>query len=354
MNKGKILVVDNLEYARQSLGNMLTLTGYQVHTAGSPKEAKDLLQRRPVHLAVIDLRLLDHSNGRDVSGITLASEIDPLIPCIILTAFAEEIGYEVVRDALGSLSRERAPAVDFIAKRESPQALREAIARAFQQRVRINFDLKVTLEGQSSLQPLLKRLISPERCLDLRLSVDNIEEEWKELLQKLFYEDTAIDVSLHLPLMAEETGVVMVRCYRQGQRYGAPMLVRFGERKAIEKELREGRDWEPAGLKVTRQKDAFTWNWGGITYAFKRIYSELSILSLTCCPGEKIAIDFRGSGGQNFATQTVNPLHIDVTHYGRFAADVRHSSNWRFRVKDIGQGLYRELFADQQEAKDRL
>jgi len=352
MNKGKILLVDNLEHARQALGDMLTLTGYQVHTAGSPDEAKEVLQREPVHLAVIDLRLLDHFNERDTSGITLAGELDPLIPCIIITAFEREIGFEVVRKALGSLPTGRAPAVDFIAKSESPRALLEAIARAFREKVRVNFDLKVTLEGQPSLQPLVEKVASPERRVDLGFSTDEIEEELRELLQKLFYEDTAIDISLRLPLMAEEAGTVIVRRYRQGQRYGASMLVRFGEREAIDRELKERQGWELPELEVIRQRDAFTWHWGGIAYAFRRTYPALSVLSLTCCPEEKTFIDFRGSDGQTFAAQTVNPVHIDVNLYTKLADDARRSSDWRFKVKDIGQRLDRELFTDQPEVRD--
>lgn len=352
MNKGKILLVDNLAHVRQSIGNLLTLTGYQVYTAASPEEAKEVLRKEPVHLAIIDLRLLDHSNERDTSGLTLAGELDPLIPCIIITAFEREIGFEVVRQALSSLPTGRAPAVDFIAKSEGPQALLEAIARAFQEKVMINFDLKVTLEGQSSLQPLVEKMASPEHRVDLGFSTDEIEEELRELLQKLFYEDTAIDVSLRLPLMAEEAGTAMVRRYRQGQRYGASTLVRFGEREAIDRELKEGQGWEPAGLEVTRQRDAFTWHWGGIAYAFKRIYPALSVLSLTCCPKERTSIDFRGSGGQTFAIHTANPLHIDVARYAKLADDARRSPDWRFKVKDIGQRLYRELFTDQPEVRD--
>ncbi len=83
MSKGKILLVDNLAHVRESVGNLLTLTGYLVYTAASPEEAKEVLRKKPVHLALIDLRLLDHSNERDTSGITLAGELDPLIPCII-------------------------------------------------------------------------------------------------------------------------------------------------------------------------------------------------------------------------------------------------------------------------------
>lgn len=352
MHKGKILLVDNLAHVRESIGNLLTLTGYQVYTAASPEEAKEVLRKKPVHLALIDLRLLDHSNQQDTSGITLAGELDPLIPCIIITAFEREIGYEVVRQALGSLPTGRAPAVDFIAKSEGPQALLEAIARVFQERVRINFDLKVTLEGQSSLQPLVERVISPERCVGLGFSTEEIEEELRELLQKLFHEDTAIDVSLRPPLRAEEARTVMIRRYRQGQRYGASMLVRFGEREAIDRELKEGQSWEPAGLEVTRQKDAFTWHWGGIAYAFRRTYPALSVLSLTCCSEERTSIDFRGSDGQTLAIRTANPLHIDVARHARLADDARRSPDWRFQVKDVGQRLYRELFTDQPEVRD--
>ena len=46
MNKGKILLIDNTDYIRQSVGDMLKINGYKVYLAANAEEAIKIFQSR--------------------------------------------------------------------------------------------------------------------------------------------------------------------------------------------------------------------------------------------------------------------------------------------------------------------
>ena len=91
MAKFKILVADNDDSFRQSLAkDVLEPEGYQVYQAGNPAEARLILDRELIHLAIIDIRLTDDENPHDKSGFLLCAEIDPSVARIVLTAYPPE------------------------------------------------------------------------------------------------------------------------------------------------------------------------------------------------------------------------------------------------------------------------
>jgi hypothetical protein len=78
-------------------------------------------------VAVVDIRLVDDTDEKDVSGLTLAKETDPSIPKIILTGFPT---YDAVREALGPSLNGLPLAVGFVAKNEGLYKLLAAIQLA--------------------------------------------------------------------------------------------------------------------------------------------------------------------------------------------------------------------------------
>lgn len=345
MYKGTILLVDNDPSILPPLRDFLEANGYQMHTARNPEEARDLLSCQRVHLAVIDLRLRDNADKRDTSGVALAREIDPLIPCIILTGFAREIGYDVVRAAMRALPSGRAAAVDLISKGEGPDVLLKAIEGAFEQHVRINFQLSVTVAEGPSLQEVARRAFSgPERAR-LGLPFAAIEKEIKELLQKLFREAISIQVSLRLPPGCEEERAVLVRWTTGEKLPQRPMLVRFTPRDQVEGTNRTDLDWQPTGLNTEVEETAIVHHLGAVAYDFNRDFAAPDALSLSLQPGQPVTIDFRGGEIAPFQTQTVNPLHLAADRRKKEAESARHSSNQRFAFKNLGQDLYDDIFA---------
>lgn len=87
----KILVADNDESFRQSLAkDVLEPEGYQVFQAGSPDEARLILDKELIHLAIVDIRLTDDDDPHDTSGFLLCGEMDSSVARIVLTAYPPE------------------------------------------------------------------------------------------------------------------------------------------------------------------------------------------------------------------------------------------------------------------------
>ena len=124
MQERTILFADNDPDFLETRKESLEKAGYRVITATNPTEAKEALEQEQVDAAILDIRLKDDQDDRDMSGLTLAKGTAPTIPKIILTAFPS---YEKVREALGPGYEGKAAAVDFIAKQEGPEALLQAL-----------------------------------------------------------------------------------------------------------------------------------------------------------------------------------------------------------------------------------
>jgi len=84
MNTGaKILIVDDEQYLRTSLGLLLERAGYSITMASSGKDALDTIRVKHYDLVFLDLRMPD-MDGLEVLPLLL--EAQPGIPVLILTA----------------------------------------------------------------------------------------------------------------------------------------------------------------------------------------------------------------------------------------------------------------------------
>jgi DNA-binding NtrC family response regulator len=86
MSKATVLVVDDQESIRHFVGKALEDDGYELKSAGSIREARELLAQDMPDLAVLDLKLPDGS------GLDLLREIrknQPELTVILMTAFGE-------------------------------------------------------------------------------------------------------------------------------------------------------------------------------------------------------------------------------------------------------------------------
>ncbi len=127
MKKAIILFADNDEEFLATRRNTLEQEGYQVLSALNPDEARNILEQGNIDVAILDLRLMNDNDEKDLSGLNLAKRVAPAIPKIILTKFPT---VEAVREALAPQLIGLPPAVDFIAKQEGPSALLTAIQKA--------------------------------------------------------------------------------------------------------------------------------------------------------------------------------------------------------------------------------
>jgi len=124
--------------------------GYTVAPAQTTAEARRILNEGNVVLAIVDIRLVDDDDDKDTSGLLLAkASAYRDIPKIILTGFPS---HESAREALRQDLDRPAPAMDFLEKKEGPQAMIEAVDSA----------LSVS---RKLWPPLLHRLILPLAAL---------------------------------------------------------------------------------------------------------------------------------------------------------------------------------------------
>ena len=120
--RGRVLVVEDEVYVRDSLLAVLGTQGFEVSGAGSVAEAVALLAKAPVDAVLSDLRM----PGAD--GLELVRRLhasSPETPVVILT------GHGNVASAVECL---KAGASDYILKPAEPEALEVALQRALEQR----------------------------------------------------------------------------------------------------------------------------------------------------------------------------------------------------------------------------
>ncbi|MBE0683964.1 MAG: DNA-binding response regulator [Anaerolineales bacterium] len=179
----QILFADNTPDFLITRAEFLEKQGYRVQKAFTFIEAKRLLTEAYFHLAILDIRMQNDDDEKDVSGLTLAK--DPAyrsIPKIILTSYPT---VEAVKEALGPVLEGLPPAVNFISKKDEYQAMIDAVDDAFAQFVRINWDLGIQWDPREPLSfPHLVNLMQPDLSIDILI---HRASELEDLVRQLFY-----------------------------------------------------------------------------------------------------------------------------------------------------------------------
>ena len=80
-----ILFADNDLDFLETRQTFLKNAGYHVIPATSPDEAKAILKKQKIDIAIIDVRLFNDEDEGDLSGLDLARTVAPSVPKIILT-----------------------------------------------------------------------------------------------------------------------------------------------------------------------------------------------------------------------------------------------------------------------------
>jgi len=143
MPKPIILLADNDDDFRKTLTEFLEQEGYHIIQATNPTEARQRVEAGGIDLAILDIRLENEDDERDLSGLWLAKEMAEKVPTIVTSGFMEQMipmipkiiltgfpSYENVREALAPRVGGLPAAVDFVAKQEGPEVLLAAVRRA--------------------------------------------------------------------------------------------------------------------------------------------------------------------------------------------------------------------------------
>lgn len=98
--KAKILLVENIGSTRETIAKLLQSKGYKVFPARSVEEAREIMAKTLIHVALIDVRLVDDDDPNDITGLNLCKELHGNIPRIIVTGHPN---WDIVRTVAESL-----------------------------------------------------------------------------------------------------------------------------------------------------------------------------------------------------------------------------------------------------------
>lgn len=132
-----ILFVDNDPVFLKTRQTFLENEDYQVIPATTPNEARAILEKQKIDIAIIDVRLINDRDRKDLSGLDLARTVAPSVPKIILSAYDDHI-----RKALKLQPGGLHLADDYVPKEDGMQAMLTSIRSVLDIQSRLKkFDL---------------------------------------------------------------------------------------------------------------------------------------------------------------------------------------------------------------------
>ncbi len=140
--KGKVLVVDDEEAARQSLAEILRLEGYQVKTAANGEAAVKAVDGEEFELILLDIKM-PGMDGLEV--LKVVSDVSAESQVILLTAHGS---LETAIDAL------RFGAHDYLLKPATPKEILASVARAMDSHSEVDRKRRLLGQIESSVQQL--------------------------------------------------------------------------------------------------------------------------------------------------------------------------------------------------------
>lgn len=238
MNK-RVLMADNDPDFLEARAEILEGAGYNVLKAASREQAETILRNSWVHAAIIDIRLREDSDSKDVTGLTLAKmKVFQKIPKLILTRYPD---YQAVREALSHHLDDLPPAVDFLDKSEGAKAMLEALERVFQHHLRINWNLVIHKNPNSPLAVTqIINLIEPAAGGE---HLVQYTEEFEDLFRRLFFREERIMIDR---LLWQRDGRVALSVFVFAMnRAPEAKLVISGASTVMEEEARRYVDYAP-------------------------------------------------------------------------------------------------------------
>lgn len=222
-----VLLIDNRITYLDLQAIQLVQAGYQVYNASSLEMATQLLQEKRVHLILADIRMEDDRDPEDFSGLWWAEESwHQPIPKIMVTGYPEK----TIRETFQIVLDERANIIDFVDKEHGFEKLLEAIAKAFSEKIKINWDLVIRPNPTYSLTHLIS-LIEPDI---MPLLLEERVKEFEDVLRQLFAR--FVQVSLGR-IVSQTPGHVILGAFAydaEGQE--KQFLVSCGQREIIARE----------------------------------------------------------------------------------------------------------------------
>ena len=255
MANRRILLADNDADFLTTCAEHLESAGYAVVRASSLDEARQLVRTEWVHLAILDVRLQRDDDEKDRSGLSLAAELGPSVPKIILTRFPQ---HQDVRQALLPVPGGLPLALDFVDKRDGMEALLAAVQTAFARYVRINTDLVFQSVPPSPIT--LAHILNLIETTDRNDTGPALLEEFEDLFRRLFYEEDQLRFDRVLWRSTAAIGLA-VSAFSAGAPHHS-YLVTCGKSITVARELERFREFAP---KTTSHTTTVLDRWGQTT-----------------------------------------------------------------------------------------
>ncbi len=162
--KRSVLVVEDEEFLREGIVQLLSDAGWLVHEAGDGYDAVPIFREQPIEVVLTDL-LMPRMDG--IQLLRAIQDIDPDVPAVVLT------GYGSIDRCVAAL---HAGAVDFLAKPFEEEVLLAALDRAWRGRgqyldndilvheSRCRFSMKLPVDGEL-VSPAAARIAAISRPL---------------------------------------------------------------------------------------------------------------------------------------------------------------------------------------------
>lgn len=199
MAKYNILVADNDPDFRESLvKDVLELEGYRVYQAGNPEEARQILKKELIHLAILDIRLENDDDPDDKSGEELSKEIDPVVARIVLTGYLPEwiLPGKVPGKVWIPFTD---PSVEWymLQKSDGPEVVLEAVKNILQEEYEIIPKRRIAVMTSGGDSPGMNAAIRSivRIAMDNDLEVIGVQEGYKGLANNLMHKLTWNEVS---------------------------------------------------------------------------------------------------------------------------------------------------------------
>jgi len=264
VSKGKpwsILIADNDIDFLETRAEYLEEEGYQVLSASSLEEARQLLAEARIHLAILDIRMVDDDDEKDTSGLTLAK--DPTyrsVPKIILTDYPT---YEAVREALGLAIDGLPPAVGFLDKKEGPDTMLQTVDQVLEKHSGLNWDLEIDMGRKQPLSFLyLVSLLQSGQPDDLKLQRAG---ELEDLFRRLFRDYRQIRIDRLL--WSDEGRLCLPILARSPRGATDSRIVVCGRQDLLTQELDRVKELAPATVQGVRLAGSeHTMHFGAVIY----------------------------------------------------------------------------------------
>jgi len=128
MAKATILFADNDRDFLETRKEYLEKAGFQVLATDNLEQAKQILEESHPDLAILDIRMVDNEDERDLSGLILAQEAGRFVPKILLTDYP---AWQHVRDSMRSAT----PVANYLSKEEGEEVMLREVERQLNRRV---------------------------------------------------------------------------------------------------------------------------------------------------------------------------------------------------------------------------